>query len=98
MAESGEGLTWEEPPPVEGIHFFPKGKGKHFDIAEELRAKPNEWAMIGTYGSRPSAAAMAYLIRSGGSVAYPFGDFEAVSRTVNNEYRLYVRYVGKAKR
>lgn len=95
MGEPGEGLIWEEPPPIEGVTPFPKGQGKHFGIAKELMARPKEWAMIGTYGSRPSAAAMAHLIRKGGVAAYPAGQFEAISRTVNREYRLYARYVGE---
>ncbi|MFJ9644988.1 hypothetical protein [Streptomyces sp. NPDC101206] len=65
-------------------------------IAAHLRHRPGEWAHIDNKATRASAASTAYLIRTGGLRAYtPTGHYEATSRTVDGEYRVYARYIGQ---
>jgi hypothetical protein len=67
--------------------------GKHFEAAEKLRARPGEWGVVAICSTPSSSASLAYLIRRGGLAAYrPKGAFEAVSRTVDDERRVYARY------
>ena len=69
-------------------------KGWHGEVARQLRARPGEWAVIDVYGSQASAAGVAYQIRMGGYSAYqPRGAWEAVSRLVDGENRVYARYL-----
>ncbi|MER7908250.1 hypothetical protein [Streptomyces sp. NPDC096068] len=73
------------------------GWGIHGAIAKELRARPGEWAHILTFDTVGSATATAYSIRKGARKAWaPAGSFEARSRTVDGEYRVYARYLGGA--
>lgn len=91
---------------VAGVTFEPlphaqSGKGgrstKHTAIAAELKARPGEWARIETSTSPNAASSMANHISGARLKAYaPAGSFEAVSRTVDGEYRVYARYVGAA--
>ncbi|MGW7435673.1 hypothetical protein [Streptomyces sp. NPDC054849] len=64
-------------------------------IADQLRTRPGQWAHIDSKGTRASAASTAYLVNNGRLGAYaPAGTFEAKSRTVDGEYRVYARYIG----
>jgi len=63
--------------------------GNHALIAEELRSRPGEWAMLPDLA--PSFSAQ---IRSGVNTAYrPAGTYEATARNGV----LYARYVGGAR-
>jgi hypothetical protein len=76
----------------------PAGTSKHNHIAEELRARPGEWAVVQRKTSTARAASAAQAIRTGRLRAYaPAGAFEAKSRKVGDEYRVYARYVEAAK-
>lgn len=83
---------FENPPPrVSGRHW-----GWHRQVASKLRARPREWALVGTYGSSDSASSMARNIKMGRLKAYePAGAFEATSRTVDKQARVYVRFMGE---
>ena len=84
-------IKWEAPPgsPVR------LSNSSHLAIAAQLRARPGEWAHILSSGSSTSARTMAYGIKAGNRRAWlPAGAFEAVSRTVEGENRVYARYVG----
>ena len=67
-------------------------------FADALRARPGEWALIGAHPVAGSAGQAAYEIsRALGLRNAPFapaGTFEAQSRAVCGEHRIYVRYVG----
>jgi hypothetical protein len=86
------GITWEEPPP--------SGKGKtswrseRWDsTAEQLRAKPGEWAKIG----RLSPSIVSSIKGAHSDSWAPSGSFEAVSRnwsTEDGKSDVYARYVG----
>jgi hypothetical protein len=85
-------LTFEEPPATSRT---PGKRGKHTEAAQELRSRPGEWAIVSVYGTGGSSSAMARHIASGYVAAYqPPGAFEATSRTVDGEARVYARYVG----
>jgi hypothetical protein len=72
------------------------GKGKHGDIANQLRKAPGQWAHIDTRPSGSAAACMGHQIRTAYYKAYaPKGTFEAVGRTVNGEHHVYARYIGE---
>lgn len=88
-------LHFEEPP--EAPHPLVRtGQGKHWDAAKQLRERPGEYAMVAAYNSRSAAASTAYMVRQGLFNAYaPRGAFHAVSRTVEGEFRVYVKYVGE---
>lgn len=72
----------------------------HEVVAEALKKRPGEWALVDYPEATPRrAGAMAAYVRSGRNTAYrPAGTFEAVSRTgPEREGELWVRYVGKTK-
>jgi hypothetical protein len=87
-------LKFEDPPQrVSGRHW-----GRHRLLASEMKARPMEWALVGTYGSSDSAASMARNIKLGKLKAYePAGAFESTSRTVDKQPRVYARYLGEAE-
>lgn len=69
---------------------------RHADDAVELREHPGQWGHVSTHATRGSAASIAHLISKGALTAYaPEGTYEATSRTVNGEFRVYARYVGE---
>lgn len=65
------------------------------EFAAALRERPAEWALFGRYATAGTARQGAYEIRRGMREAFrPAGAFEAESRTLCGEHRVYVRYVG----
>lgn len=71
------------------------GTGINYDIAAKLRTRPGVWAHVRTFNSGQNAANYALLVRTGRVVAFtPSGTFEAVSRKVGDEQRVYARFVG----
>lgn len=94
-------LRFEDPPRRRNTAPAPapalpsrRGKGlRHHLIAAALRARPGEWAFVGTYTKRNAASTIATRVVRGQLAAYlPPYAYDAVSRTVDGEYRLYVRY------
>ncbi|MBA2951458.1 hypothetical protein [Streptomyces himalayensis] len=88
-------IRWEEPPRV---HSYPGGgRGRHAEIAAQLKERPGEWAKVLTFASSETARSMAYSIRYAARLAAyrPAGAFEAVSRKVDGETCVYARYVGE---
>jgi hypothetical protein len=86
-------LKFQTPPP-DGRTLPPSRRGRHAAIAAELRAHPEEWALVMEDVASPSNMG----IFKGRMVAYrPAGSFEAVIRTRSNgNYNIYARYVGEA--
>lgn len=94
-------IRFEDPPPRRIADGPPapalpsrRGKGlKHWAIAAALRSRPGEWAFVGTYAQRSAASTIAIRVVRGELAAYqPAYAYDAVSRTVDGEYRLYARY------
>lgn len=76
-----------------------KGRGgpkvRIFEVeAAELRTRPNCWAILSRCETQLLAARIATKVRHGDIAAFrPAGTFEATSRTVDGEFRVYARYV-----
>lgn len=65
------------------------------EIASELVRRPGEWARVAVLDDALVAGQYACRVRRGAIEALaPFGEFDAVSRTVMGERRLYVRFLG----
>jgi hypothetical protein len=88
-------IRWEDPPTPE--RHGGRG-GRHRDwagIVTELRGRPGVWALVAVCPNAGSARGAADQLRNGrGGFPLPC-PLEAVSRTVDGEYRVYARYVGK---
>lgn len=93
-------IIWEDPPPrpVNRLGGCPPGRSRRdwYAIGAHLRDKPGEWARVTTAPSKTSASSIAGYINQGRNAVLRAG-FEATSRTVDDEYRVYVRYVGGAE-
>lgn len=88
-----------DPPAVtrggRGNGGYPRGGRSYVEEVRALRDRPKEWAILKRCDSAASAAALAGFIRIGQLAAFrPGGAFEAASRIVDDEARVYVRYVG----
>ncbi|MER6575763.1 hypothetical protein [Nonomuraea sp. NPDC001023] len=89
-------IRFEDPPPATRRG----AKARSFDyeqIAATLCARPGEWAFIGATATPTRAGGTAQRIRDGLVEALAaHGEFDAVSRTVDGEYRVYARFLGEA--
>lgn len=77
---------------------FPSYSGSLELVVEELKMNPDRWAVFTYTGGRRTKGAArqaAYEIRRGMPTPFaPAGAFEADTRVVTGETRIYVRYVG----
>lgn len=82
-------IRWEEPPPAKhtAVHDWPR-------IAADLQSKPGEWAHILTCVSPATAGTTAKYVRESFYEPLKGGQYEAKSRTVDGEFRVYARYMG----
>lgn len=86
-------FEWEDPPETTRRVYR-----RHDTIARQLRGRQGEWAKVAVCRSDPGARNLANRVRSGLTVAYlPAGDFEAVVREVDGEFRVYARYLGEGR-
>ncbi|AZM51796.1 hypothetical protein DMA15_03690 [Streptomyces sp. WAC 01529] len=70
----------------------------HRVIAEGLKARPGEWAVIAEHARIGTASTAAYRIKRGITAVYqPAGAFEALARTANGKALLYARFVGERR-
>lgn len=89
-------VRWEDPP--ERIRAA--GRVDWTPVAEELRARSGHWAVVAEMKGKQDAEdrrlrALAGSIRTGNIRAFtPKGSYEAVTRMIGDEVRLYVRHVG----
>lgn len=82
-----------EEPPADG-RTTKKGRD-HFKAAAAMQERPGEWAMIRTAATSQGARNAAHQIRGGRILAYlPAGTFDAVSREIDGEFRVYARFIG----
>lgn len=97
-ATTGGGvIRWEDPPERNhGTDHKPKRAHDWSAIGRALRRRPGRWAVIAVCGYPTLAGATAYGVRNGTYRALPPGRYEAVSRTVDGECRVYARYLGGA--
>ena len=82
-------LRWEDPPlSRRGLNAWWQ------EAAAKLRAKPGTWAILCVVATLRRAQHLAWRIRDGRLVNFGKGKFEAVARTVDDEHRVYARYMG----
>jgi hypothetical protein len=89
-------IRWEEPPP-HGNTLKPKPASKYQAVADALRARPGEWALIAENLPSGSAGALSNGIRIGRpSVFRPAGEFESrcVGSAGSTSAKVYARFVG----
>lgn len=89
-------LRWETPPEqVLAGRKFHDGKSALKPLAEELRSKPGEWAVV-LEGPPGKASAMATHIRLGQVLCFtPTGDFDALTHKAGEHTLVYARYCGE---
>ena len=60
-------LTWKKPPKTAKMQGEPRPYNRSIwqAIADQLRARPNRWALVREYASPDSAATAASLLRNG---------------------------------
>jgi len=85
-------IAWEDPP----AGTARSGVTDWRRVADELRQRPGQWAVVATRPSSGAAATIAGAIRKGSRAGMPSGAFEARARTVDGECRVYARYVGES--
>lgn len=90
-------IRWEEPPG----HYTPAGRpigGGHSrwdGVADELRTREGEWALISEESLPGSNRGLATQIRMGQMICFsPAGDFDAEARARDGIRRVWARYVG----
>lgn len=91
-------LVWEEPPaPIGGGKYR---WHKYADVAEQLKAKPGEWARVGEFDRDSRAGTLSQTIRLGRDAFGPRGSFEATVRTIKSGrvgesiVHVFARYIG----
>jgi hypothetical protein len=90
-------LRFEDPPASRSV------ASAYTADLEELKQHPNRWAIIAAFPANPvhgdgdtKAANLAQAIRQGKTpVCQPARSFEVKQRRVDDEHRVYVRYVGE---
>lgn len=78
-------IVWQDPPA--------DGRSRWAEVANALRARPGQWALVASGAS----SSLATQIRSGRRVAFrPARSFEATSRKrPDGKYDIYARAVAK---
>lgn len=67
----------------------------HEAVAEALRKRPGQWALVGTFGNYSEASTAVVRITRGTVEAYrPAGDFDATQRKERGDCNVYARFVG----
>ena len=87
-------LKFQDPPP-DAKGAWKGRKSKWAGIAEELRSRPGEWALVGEQVS----ASVVTMIKSGRAAGMAAGEFAAIGRNTNNATHrcdVYARYIGGA--
>lgn len=88
MSDATAPLAWEDPPDITALQVARS-------LADELRARPGEWAVVSTHPTMGTAQSTSSNIRSGRRAIYrPRFAFDATAREVDGEYRVYARYIG----
>lgn len=83
-------VRFEEPPTSQRVATH------NSKVAGALRARPGEWALVRSEHRRSRASSFATQIRGRALAFQPAGTFEAVTRVVGSEHRVYARFVGEA--
>jgi hypothetical protein len=98
----GDGvIRWEDPPRSHQSNGRPKQPRRHEHwkkVAEQLRERPGEWAVLLEAERRfGNGGGIAGQIKAGLIAPFrPARTFEATTRTVLGLYIVYARYIGEA--
>lgn len=89
-------VRWEEPPKEHG-NKRPGPPSRYQPIADALRARPGQWAVVLDGKSPGSAGGFAYRIRNGVGPFAPAKHFDAkvVGPAGGSSSKVYARYVGE---
>ena len=91
------GIRWQDPPPPRcGTRIKHPRVHDWTAVAKKLRSKPGRWAVVAVCANTGLAGSTARYVRDGLYEALRRGRFEAVSRKVYGECRVYARYVGES--
>jgi hypothetical protein len=94
MSELGV-LRWEDPPAEHG-NAKPKKPSKYQPIADALRSRPGQWALIAAGRTTGSAGSFSHGMRHGVNPWAPAGSFEAkIVGPASGLAKVYARYVGE---
>jgi len=90
-------VRWEEPPEKHG-NVKPKPPSKFQPIADALRERPGEWALIVENKPSGTCGGLAHRIKNGVGPFAPAKSFEAkaIGSAVGSYSKVYARYVGGA--
>lgn len=90
---TADDFTWAEPPPIPRRGGRPPSL-EWMQIAQNLRQRPGEWALVKSAQSRSNASDVVARINRGGIEAFaPAGTFAATMRTNGDLYEVYARMV-----
>ena len=89
-------IRWEEPPKAHG-NAKPGAPHKYQPIADALRARPGEWALVLDGKAPGSAGGFAWRIRNGVGPFAPARSFEAkcIGPAGGSSSKVYARFVGE---
>jgi hypothetical protein len=88
-------VRWEEPPKEHG-NKRPAAPSRYQPIADALRSRPGEWAVVMDGKSPGSAGSFAYRVRNGVGPFAPAKHFDAkaIGPAGGSSSTVYARYVG----
>jgi hypothetical protein len=88
-------IRWEEPPPEHG-NKRPAKPSKYQPIADALRGRPGEWAVVVENKAPGSAGNLVWRIKSGVGPFAPPRSFDAkcIGPAGGSSSKVYARYVG----
>lgn len=91
-------IRWEEPPSQHG-NRKPKQPSKYGAIADALRGKPGEWAVVIENKAPGSCGGLAHRIRAAVGPFAPARSFEArvIGPAGGSSSKVYARYVGEGE-
>lgn len=83
------GLVWEEP-------TGGRSRSTWRIVGTELRSRPGAWAVVGTFDPTKKSAAytLASNIKAGKLGGFDRGEFDALARTIDDQVKVYARFVG----
>lgn len=84
------------PPPDNSNVPKKNRRTKHAVMAEDLKAHPGQWGVVSVHNTSSSALVAASQMRTGKKGSYqPREEWEVKYAFVDDEHRVYVRYIGK---
>lgn len=90
-------VRWQTPP--DAVRGPRPGYNNPIDwpaVLATLKANPDRWGIVAVLDDSRSAAQTAYMLRIGRLAGARGQRFDATSRRVAGEYRVYARYVDGA--